>query len=57
MDWVIKIRKGMKFHDLKYGEVKAEDVIASLTWLLQEGWPRAAQTARRDRRNEADSAG
>ena len=36
MDWVIKIRKGMKFQDPKYGEVKAEDVIASLTWCFKK---------------------
>jgi peptide/nickel transport system substrate-binding protein len=35
MEWIIKIRKGMKFHDPKYGEVKADDVIASLTWCFK----------------------
>jgi peptide/nickel transport system substrate-binding protein len=30
-DWTLHIRKGMKFQDPKYGELKAEDVVASLT--------------------------
>lgn len=34
-DWTIKIRKGMKFSDPKYGEVNADDVIASLTWCFK----------------------
>jgi peptide/nickel transport system substrate-binding protein len=29
-EWILNIRKGMKFHDPKYGELKAEDVVASL---------------------------
>jgi peptide/nickel transport system substrate-binding protein len=29
-DWIINIRKGMKFQDPQYGEVTADDVIASL---------------------------
>ncbi len=34
-DWTIKIRKGLKFQDPKYGELKAEDVVASLTWCFK----------------------
>ncbi len=29
-EWLIRIRKGLKFHDPEYGELKAEDVVASL---------------------------
>jgi peptide/nickel transport system substrate-binding protein len=36
MDWTIKVRKGMKFQDPKYGEVKAADVIASLDWCFKK---------------------
>jgi peptide/nickel transport system substrate-binding protein len=31
-EWNIKIREGMKFHDPAYGELTAEDVVASLEW-------------------------
>ena len=36
-DWIIKIRKGMKFSDSKYGEVNADDVIASLKECFKQG--------------------
>lgn len=29
-EWILNIRQGMKFHDPEYGELKAEDVVASL---------------------------
>lgn len=29
-EWILNIRKGMKFHDPEYGELTAEDVVASL---------------------------
>ena len=29
-EWTLNIRKGVKFHDPAYGELKAEDVVASL---------------------------
>lgn len=29
-EWILHIRKGMKFHDPEYGELTAEDVVASL---------------------------
>lgn len=29
-EWILNIRHGMKFHDPEYGELKAEDVVASL---------------------------
>lgn len=34
-EWIIKIRKGMKFHDPKYGELKAADAVASLDWCFR----------------------
>ena len=37
-EWILNIRKGMKFHDPKYGEMKAEDIIASLQWCFREGF-------------------
>ena len=30
-EWIIRIRKGIKFHDPEYGELTAEDVVASQT--------------------------
>jgi len=35
-EWTIKIRKGLKFHDPEYGELKAEDVVASLDMCFRE---------------------
>lgn len=35
MEWILHIRKGQKFHDPKYGELKAEDVVASLQWCFK----------------------
>ena len=34
-EWTIKIREGMKFHDPAYGELTAEDVVASLEACFQ----------------------
>jgi len=35
-EWLLHIRKGIKFHDPEYGEVKAEDVVASLDTCARE---------------------
>lgn len=35
-EWIIRLRKGMKFHDPKYEELKAEDVVASLDSCVRE---------------------
>lgn len=36
MEWILHIRKGMKFHDPAYGELRAIDVIASLKACFQK---------------------
>ena len=35
-EWILRLRKGMKFHDPEYGELKAEDVVASLDSCVRE---------------------
>jgi len=35
-EWLLRLRKGVKFHDPEYGEVKAEDVVASLDTCARE---------------------
>jgi peptide/nickel transport system substrate-binding protein len=35
-EWILRIRKGIKFHDPEYGELKAEDVVASLDSCVRE---------------------
>jgi peptide/nickel transport system substrate-binding protein len=34
-EWILKLRKGVMFHDPKYGALKAEDVVASLQWCFK----------------------
>jgi peptide/nickel transport system substrate-binding protein len=36
-EWLIKIRRGMKFHDPKYGELTADDVKFTLDRAVQQG--------------------
>lgn len=35
-EWILNIRRGMKFHDPEYGELTAEDVVASLEACFRE---------------------
>lgn len=36
-EWVLKVRRGMRFHDPKYGELTAEDVKFSLDGAVRQG--------------------
>jgi peptide/nickel transport system substrate-binding protein len=42
-EWIIHIRPGMKFHDPKYGELTAEDVVASINACYREDGKRIIQ--------------
>ena len=36
-EWILHLRKGVKFHDPAYGEMHADDFVASLDFCFQEG--------------------
>ena len=38
-NWVVKIRKGLRFHDPAYGELTAEDVKATIEQAQQPSSP------------------
>jgi ABC-type transport system substrate-binding protein len=42
-EWIIRIRPGMKFHGPEYGELTAEDVVASIDDCYREDGPRISQ--------------
>ncbi len=36
-EWIVKVRRGMRFHDPKYGEMTAEDVKVSIDGAVRPG--------------------
>jgi ABC-type transport system substrate-binding protein len=44
-DWILKVRKGVKFHDPDLGEMTAEDVKASIEATLRNGTGHALRVA------------
>ena len=51
-DWILKVRKGVKFHDPDLGEMTADDVKASIEANLRNGTATCAACADRHARGD-----